>query len=173
MKVVLMGYMGSGKSAVAGILSSKLGLKWIDLDHYIEAKEGLSVADLFAKKGEIYFRRKERVCLEEILAAKTPCLLSLGGGTPCFSGNLELVQQKAISLYLKTAVEVLHGRLQAEKSKRPLIADLPTNRLKDFIAKHLFERAAFYEKATHTIVTNHKTPEEVAAEMAGLLKKPS
>ena len=84
MKIVLIGYMGSGKSAVARALSAKLKLNLIDLDSYIEAQEGLSISQLFAEKGAVYFRNKERFYLQQLLDSEASMLVSLGGGTPLF-----------------------------------------------------------------------------------------
>ena len=122
MKIVLIGYMGSGKSAVARALSAKLKLNLIDLDSYIEAQEGLLISELFADKGALYFRKKERFYLQQLLDSEDSMLVSLGGGTPCFSGNMDLIQNSATSIYLRTSVVTLCKRLLPEKSTRPLIA---------------------------------------------------
>lgn len=83
MKVVLLGYMGSGKSTVGIKLAKKLSLPLIDLDHFIEEKEQMSIGELFQNKGEIYFRKQEMSYLEFLLSSSEAMILSLGGGTPC------------------------------------------------------------------------------------------
>jgi shikimate kinase len=171
MKIVLIGYMGSGKSAVARALSAKLKLNLIDLDSYIEAQEGLSISQLFAEKGALYFRNKERFYLQQLLDSEASMLVSLGGGTPCFSGNMDLIQNSATSIYLRTSVATLCMRLLPEKSKRPLIAEIADEHLQEFIAKHLFERSAFYERASHTVTTNDVTIAQLVDEISELLRK--
>jgi shikimate kinase len=92
MNIVLLGYMGCGKTTIGKILSKITGKKFIDLDSYIESKTNLSISDLFSLKGEIYFRKLESDCLKVIMAKHDNIVLSLGGGTPCYSNNLTLIQ---------------------------------------------------------------------------------
>ena len=92
MKVVLLGYMGSGKSSVGALLASKLEISFFDLDAIIEEEEQLSVNEIFAKKGEIYFRKKEHSVLHSLLEKKESFVLSLGGGTPCYFNNHEVIE---------------------------------------------------------------------------------
>ena len=83
MKVVLLGYMASGKSSVGKALATKLGYHFIDLDEEISNRVGMDVPTIFSEKGEIFFRRKETEVLEDILKGDNDIVLSLGGGTPC------------------------------------------------------------------------------------------
>jgi len=101
MKIVLLGYMASGKSTVSRLLAKKLGLNAIDLDDYIIKKEGASVGDIFKNKGEIYFRVQENKYLLELLNSDKSFVLALGGGTPCYANNMALIKEYAISIYLK------------------------------------------------------------------------
>lgn len=170
MKVVLLGYMGCGKSAISRSLSNLLNLKRIDLDDYIEEKEKSSIAAIFATKGEIYFRKLETACLKELLEGSADFILSLGGGTPCFGANMELVNQKGHSVYLNASIPTLVERLLPEKQKRPLIARISDEELPEFIGKHLFERNNFYLQAKHKVSVNNKPIIEIATEIASLLK---
>lgn len=169
MIISLLGYMGSGKSHISKILSQRTGLKLIDLDKEISLKNKLSIPELFEKKGEIYFRRVEREVLEEILAKEENVILSLGGGTPVYYNNMEIINQNSESIFLRTSVPTLAERLAKQKLKRPLIAHLQDEDLPEFIAKHLFERNFFYSKAKFTVVTDQKTPEEIVNEIYELL----
>ena len=83
MNIILTGYMGSGKTEIGSRISQKLGMKFIDLDQYIEKKEDSSITKIFEKKGDIYFRKIESKYLHEIIK-KDNIILSLGGGTPCY-----------------------------------------------------------------------------------------
>ncbi|WOD43599.1 shikimate kinase [Hwangdonia lutea] len=164
MIVVLIGYMASGKSTFGRILAEKLNYDFIDLDDYIEEKENTSISDMFTLKGEIYFRKKETQYLTHILQNKKKLILSLGGGTPCYSINMETVlnSKDVVSIYLKATIPTLVSRLKNEKAKRPLIAHIKTDDLlAEFIGKHLFERAPFYNQADKVILTDNKSEIEI------------
>ncbi len=165
MLITLVGYMGSGKSHIAKVLSQKTGYSLIDLDKEISKRNGMSVTDIFESKGEIYFRKQEKNLLEEILASRTNCILSLGGGTPAYYNNMEIINHNSVSFFLRTPVNILAERLSRQKAKRPLIAHLEDEEIPEFIAKHLFERNPFYSKAQFTIDTKDKTPDEIADEI--------
>ena len=169
MIISFIGYMGSGKSHIAKLLSDRLGIKLIDLDKEISKKNKMTIAEMFQKKGEIFFRRQERALLEEIVATEDSCILSLGGGTPAYYNNMELINQNSESIFLRTSVKNLTERLLKQKHKRPLIANISDQDLPEFIAKHLFERNIFYNKAKYTVNTDDKTPEMVVEELCDLL----
>jgi len=168
MKIILSGYMGSGKTAVGNELSKKTGLSFIDLDEEISRREGRDIPEIFKISGEIYFRKKEGEVLQELLETKEDFILSLGGGTPCYGKNLQLLQETAEAkmIYLKTSLDELTNRLFAERETRPLIAHLNSRELlEDFIRKHLFERTYYYNQSDQIISTDDKTPEEIAQEI--------
>ena len=168
MKIILSGYMGSGKTAVGNELSKKTGLSFIDLDEEISRREGRDIPEIFKISGEIYFRKKEGEVLQELLETKEDFILSLGGGTPCYGKNLQLLQETAETklIYLKTSLDELTNRLFAEREKRPLIAHLNSRELlEDFIRKHLFERTYYYNQSKQIVSTDDKTPEEIAKEI--------
>jgi len=170
MKIVLLGYMASGKSTIGREISKKLDMKFIDLDDYISKREKRSISEIFKVEGEIYFRKIEGSYLGEILNSKDSFILSLGGGTPCYSNNMELIlNSEASSIYIKASIKTLVSRLTAEKSKRPLVAKLEDDNLIEFVAKHLFERSFFYEQASITINTEDKSTEEITTEIKFLL----
>ena len=170
MKIVLLGYMASGKSTIGREISKKLDMKFIDLDDYISKREKSSISEIFKVKGEIYFRRIENFYLSEILNSKDSIILSLGGGTPCYSNNMELIlNSEASSIYIKANIKTLVARLTSEKNKRPLVAELENDKLTEFVAKHLFERRFFYEQASITVITEDKSIEEITTEIRILL----
>tara|TARA_R110001583_G_scaffold135989_3_gene287837 strand:+ start:17252 stop:17761 length:510 start_codon:yes stop_codon:yes gene_type:complete len=169
MKIVLLGYMASGKSAVGKILANKLGIQFIDLDDFIEKKEQLLISDIFKDKGEIYFRKMEGIYLQQLLNLNKKFIISLGGGTPCYGKNMEYIQGNSISFYLRASINTLFDRLKGETSKRPLVTTIGEENLKEYIAKHLFERTLFYEKAHHTISVNNKSVFNIVDEIAELL----
>lgn len=165
MIITLVGYMGTGKSHISNILSSKLNFKLFDLDQEISNKFELSIAEIFKNHGEIFFRKAEKETLNEILSSEESVILSVGGGTPVYYDNMESINDKSISIYLRTGVSTLTERLKKNKQKRPLIAKIADEDLPEFIAKHLFERNSFYSKAHYIVDTDQKTTEEVAEEI--------
>lgn len=171
MKIVLLGYMASGKSVIGRVLAKILNLQFIDLDAYIEQKENNSIAEIFKDKGEIYFRIKESEYLKALLDLKEPTIISLGGGTPCYGNNMKLIEAHSKSFYLKASISTIFNRLQHETSQRPLVATIGSDNLQEYIAKHLFERNPFYEKATYTISVNDKKIEEIVKEINLILHK--
>ncbi|APZ46937.1 shikimate kinase [Polaribacter reichenbachii] len=170
MKIVLLGYMASGKSSIGKKLSKSLEMNFIDLDDYIIEKEKKSISDIFKENGEIYFRLIETKYLKEILSKDGNFILSLGGGTPCYANNMEIVNQaETKSIYLQGSVPTMVERLIRKKAKRPLIASLGDDKIPEFVAKHLFERRPYYEKAKVTIKIDDKKKSEVAEELYKLL----
>ena len=169
MNIVLMGYMASGKSAIGKVLAKKLNLQFIDLDVFIEENEGVTISELFQTKGEIYFRIKEGEYLKEILEKNKNTVISCGGGTPCYGNNLEIIKKYSISFYLKASMNTIFERLKNETSERPLVATIGIENLKEYIAKHLFERNEFYEKSNYTISVDNKTIETIEEEVVALL----
>jgi shikimate kinase len=160
--------MGSGKSHVSKVLSKELQLKLIDLDHQISLKNKMTIPEIFQKRGEIYFRKQEKEILEEILATENHAVLSVGGGTPVYYNNMEVINQATESIFLLTSVNNLAERLLKQKQKRPLIAKINDEDLPEFIAKHLFERNAYYSQAKYTIATDGKEVPEIVKEIKAL-----
>lgn len=169
MKIVLLGYMASGKSAVGKILARNLNMQFVDLDSYIEGKEGLSILEIFENHGEIYFRIKEAKYLLELLNLEKKCIISLGGGTPCYGNSMNLIIEKSISIYLNASINTIFERLSGETTQRPLVATIGKENLKEYIGKHLFERNVFYQQAKHVIAVNDKLIPQVASEITELL----
>lgn len=166
MQIVLVGYMGSGKSTVGKALSKRLKINFLDLDNYIEAKYEMPIPELFSTKGELFFRKAETECLREIFEKNDSIILSTGGGTPCYGENMLIMLQNSPNVfYLNVSIPELVNRLQNEKAQRPLIANVAENDLPEFIGKHLFERSFFYNKAQHTILVQQKGPAEIVNEM--------
>jgi len=163
--------MGSGKTTIGIQLAKKLFLNFTDLDEFIEEKEQKSIKEIFEQKGEIYFRKIEHKYLKQFIKENESYVLSLGGGTPCYAGNLDLIlhDKNNLSFYLRGSISTLFKRLSENKFKRPLINDLSDNQLTEYIAKHLFERSIFYDKATYKISIDDKEVQEIVTEIRILL----
>jgi len=169
-KIVLVGYMGSGKTEIGKLLAKKILFPFYDLDFLIEKELEKTVSEIFSEKGEIYFRRIENELFVKQIQKKESFVLSLGGGTPCYANNhLVLQQEEVISIYLKASVTTLVERLSINKKKRPLVKDLEENEMHEFIAKHLFDRSFYYNQCKHVISVDGKSPTDVVDEIKKLL----
>lgn len=156
MTLFLLGYMGSGKSVVGNKLAEVLGYNFVDLDGYIQEMEDATISEIFKTKGEIYFRKIENSYLKEVINCEDT-IISLGGGTPCYGNNMDIILESntVISIYLKASIQTLVKRLIKEKSKRPLLSHIESESdFMEFIGKHLFERAPYYEQSSHVIKTD-------------------
>lgn len=145
-KIFLLGYMGSGKSYLGKRLAQNINFDFLDLDELIELKNEQSISDIFVEKGEKYFRQTESECLKS-LKNQENIVVALGGGTPCFFDNMNWINEQGVSIYLKTATEILVQRLKNEMAHRPIIQQLSEKELPDFIEKNIAKRSPFYEQA--------------------------
>ena len=160
MRIFLIGMMGSGKTTLGRQLAGQLGYTFVDLDAYIEQREGRSIADLFEREGQEQFRRKERQALEALVQEHGQAVIATGGGAPCYFDNIRLINQSGQSIFLDVPVEELASRLlDSDLSVRPLLAGKTTGELKNFIARTLNERRSFYEQATYTLSDKKQTIE--------------
>ena len=169
-KIILLGYMGCGKSTIAEKLSSLIQIPFVDLDKSIETKAEMTISQIFESFGEVYFRKLEHDVFVELLAAPENQIIGLGGGTPCYANNHELLKGEGVtSIYLKASVETLFSRLTHNKSKRPIVANKTEDELKEFIAKHLFDRSYYYNQAEYKVSVDHQTIDETVAAIIAIL----
>ncbi len=170
MKIYLVGYMGSGKSTTGAKLASLLNMEHVDLDWLFEETYKISIVDFFNKYDEKAFR-----LIEHQLVQKTASLdgyvISTGGGTPCFHGNMELINTFGLSVYLRMSPEALFVRLKNSKRPRPLTHLLSDDNLHQRIIDDMAHREKFYQMAA--IVTNGENPDiemlagEIKSRMSG------
>jgi len=147
MKIFLIGFMGSGKTHWGKLLSANLKVPFFDLDAVIINAEKKSVSEIFAEKGEEYFRYKEKDVLEELVNEHDEFIISCGGGTPCFFNTIEFMLKNGIVIWLNTSISVLKERLLKEKMSRPLVRAIDDSELKTYIIRKLSERKMYYEQA--------------------------
>ena len=166
-----MGYMGSGKSIVSNELSSKLRFENIDLDNEISSEIGLSISEIFPKKGELFFRKKEKEILERVLDSQEDVVLSLGGGTPCYYNNIDLINERSVSVYLVANVNTLVKNLLYEREKRPLIAGIKEEELPNFVGQHLMERNHYYSKAKVAVMVNDWDLDRIVSDILTEIEK--
>lgn len=169
-KIVLLGYMGCGKSTIAQNLSKITQIPFLDLDICIEKRANLSIKEIFEQHGEIYFRKLEHEMFLELLQSSENAIIGLGGGTPCYANNHLLLQRDdIISVYLKASIDTLYNRLVHNKSKRPLIANMDEDEMKEFIAKHLFDRSFYYNHAQHKVAVDNRKIDETVQDILDIL----
>jgi shikimate kinase len=161
MKIFLIGFMGSGKTHWGRLLSAKLKLPMRDLDSVIAEKEKRSVSDIFAEKGEEYFRYLEKETLEEVVVEQENFILSCGGGTPCFFNNIELMKKNGKVVWLNTSIEVLRDRLARDQMSRPLIREISADDLKRYIIRKVSERRMYYQQADLVVNEENISLEEL------------
>ena len=149
-RILLIGYMGAGKTTVGRALARELGIDFYDLDWYIEDRFHKKIPDIFAEKGEEGFRDIERKMLHEV-AEFEDVVISCGGGTPCFFDNMDYMNAQGETVYLNAAPSVLKEHLLMGKSQRPLIHGKTPEELEAYINESLATRMPFYQKAKYTI----------------------
>ena len=149
-RIILVGYMGSGKTTIGRQLAMALGLEFYDLDWYIETRYHSTVARIFAERGEDGFREIERNMLHEVAEFEN-IVLSCGGGTPCFFDNMDYLNQQGDTVYLKATPQVLARHLRMGRVERPLIKGKDEQQLLCYIEESLQAREPFYSQAKHVL----------------------
>lgn len=152
-RIILIGYMGAGKTTVGRQLAKRLGLMFYDLDWYIMNRMRRTVAQIFEESGEEGFRKIEHAMLHEV-AEFEDVVLSCGGGTPCFFDNMDYLNRMGETVYLKASPEVLYAHLKMGKSVRPLLLDKTPGEVEAFVKEQLAQREPYYSKAKHTLDVN-------------------
>lgn len=170
MRIFLIGFMGSGKTTVGNALARKLNYSFTDLDSFIENKTGKSIYDIFADEGEEKFRKTEHKALKE-LCKKDDIVISCGGGTPCFYNNIDIINKKGLSVYIKYPIGKLKSRLLPKMGKRPMLKNIFTHEdLESFIKQMIYEREKFYLKSK-LVLYNPKGTKNIIASVTDFLKE--
>lgn len=146
MLVFLIGFMGCGKSYVGRNLAPLMGFEYLDIDKHIEEMEGLTVKEIFEQKGEAYFRQKEKEIIHALDSSENR-IVSTGGGAPCFFDNMDVMNEKGLTIYLNRTKKLVIYRLLKGQHKRPLLTGLSAEELEKFYDERLESRKPYYEKA--------------------------
>jgi len=154
----LAGHMGAGKSAVGRRVASRLDWPFVDLDRRIETVVGLTIAEIFSTRGEVWFRRTEEAALREIVGGPPPGVVALGGGALESARTRELLSRVAWVVWLRASIEVAWGRVRG--SERPLAAD------RERFARRAAAREPVFREAADLAVDADGPPEDGAARVA-------
>lgn len=152
-RIILLGYMGAGKTTVGKALSKDLGMMFYDLDWYIENRMHMTVKEIFDERGEEGFRKIESNMLHEV-AEFEDVIISCGGGTPCFFNNMDYMNRQGETIYLKATPDVLYKHLKMGRTVRPLLLNKTPDEVREFVGKQLAERETYYNKAKHVLDVN-------------------
>ena len=139
--------MGSGKTTIGKQLAKAIGYQFVDLDHFIENRYRKTINQIFDEEGEPFFRDIEHALLLEVSSFEN-CVISTGGGVPCYFDNMEIMNRAGTTVYLKATVDELCNRLrEGQLIRRPLLKNQDINELKNFISESLSKREMFYSQA--------------------------
>lgn len=145
-RIIIIGYMGVGKTTMGHALSKRTGMPFYDLDWYIETRMHSSVSELFEKRGEDEFRKIERNMLHEVAEFEN-VIISCGGGTPCFFDNMQYMNEQGSTLYLKASPNILYEHIKMTRIPRPLLKNKTEDEIKAFISEQLAIREPYYMQA--------------------------
>jgi len=161
--IVLFGFMGTGKTRVGRAVAERLGMTYVDLDDLIEAREGATISEIFAGKGEHYFRRVEAEVAAEAARLERH-VIATGGGVVLNEANIRALEQSGVGICLNAAAEEVYERVKGE-THRPLLAvDDPPARIRQLLAY----RAPFYARVSHQIDTTEQPADAVVEEVVAI-----
>lgn len=146
--VILIGFMGSGKTTVGFRLSYRLRKLVIDTDKEIEREEQRSIAEIFAKEGEAYFRDRETMCLQKLLRTVKEQIISVGGGLPLREENRKLLRELGQVFYLQASAETIYERVKHDTTRPLLQCDDPQGKIRTMLA----ERDGYYRDAADVVI---------------------
>lgn len=146
--VILIGFMGSGKTTVGFRLSYRLRKPVIDTDKEIEREEQCSIAEIFAREGETYFRDRETMCLQKLLRTVKEQIISVGGGLPLREENRKLLRELGQVFYLQASAETIYERVRNDTTRPLLQGDDPQGKIRIMLA----ERDGYYRDAADVVI---------------------
>ncbi|OXM15807.1 shikimate kinase [Paenibacillus herberti] len=160
-KIMLIGFMGTGKSTVGAKLAAKLGWRWTDTDSEVVAEQGCSIAELFERRGESYFRDAETEVLAKLLETDEPLVIATGGGAVLREGNRRIMIGGAFVAALQASEAIIVERVRYDKG-RPLLAGDPSLKVRELLKT----REGAYDFAHLQVMTDSLTPDEAAEAIA-------
>ena len=158
-RIILIGYMGAGKTTLGNALARDMGMRFYDLDWYIESRMHHTVKEIFDERGEEGFRRIEHNMLHEV-AEFEDVIISCGGGTPCFFDNMDYLNRQGATVYLKASPDVLYKHLSMGRTVRPLLLNKTPEEVRQYITRQLAEREPYYAQAALVLDCDTLSDEE-------------
>lgn len=159
-RIILVGFMGAGKTTLGKVLAETLSIPFYDSDVLIEKRTNSSISSIFLHHGEAYFRNLEKETIEQLSKTST-YVLAVGGGLPCFNNLMEMLNGLGTTVYLKHDVTTLSKRLTNDMEQRPLIAEKSGDALISYIQEKVDEREMVYSKAQLILEEAEQTPENL------------
>lgn len=169
MIIFMVGYMGSGKTSLGKELARRLGYRFADMDKLVEDKCGKTISEIFAEKGEAYFRDCERRMLESFKDIREDVVVATGGGVPCFGNNMDVMKEAGVTVYLKMSPPKLVVRLEHGRDKRPIIRGMDDAQLLKFIEEKLPERDAYYSRSAIVIDCDGRSDDYIVSHIAEII----
>lgn len=166
--IFIVGYMACGKTTLGRALARKMGVDFIDLDFYIEQRYRRSVKEIFAERGEEGFREIERNMLREA-GEFEDVVIACGGGTPCYFDNMEYMNSRGVTVWLRASEERTVERMLIVPGKRPLVAGKSREELLEYVGHHMAERRPYYSQARITFTGEHLENKRDIAQSASAL----
>jgi shikimate kinase len=163
--IVLFGFMGTGKTVVGKEVARRLGMEFLDMDDVIEEKEGRTISEIFAGKGERHFREVESKVASE-LAGREGLVIATGGGVVLNEGNVEALQSSGVGICMEARPEVIYGRVKDESHRPLLMTDNPLGEIKGLLR----QRGPYYARVRHQIDTSELSVEEAVERVLDIVK---
>ncbi len=162
--IVLIGFMGCGKTSVGKKLSYRMNRTFVDTDEYIECAKGKKISDIFASDGESAFRHMETECLKELISGADSefKIFSTGGGMPVKTENRDLLKKLGTVFYLKVSAGVVYERLKGDTTRPLLQSQNPEEKIKELLG---LREDAYRDAADVVIEADNKSVEEVVEEI--------
>ena len=164
--IVLIGFMGTGKSVVGKRLAKQLKMKFISTDDIIEKRENRPITKIFEEEGEPYFRKLEKDAVKEVSGLDN-VVVAAGGGVVLDEENIANLKNKGVMVCLNASPAVIYERTRKYKHRPLLNTENPVERIKEF----LNIRAPFYQRADYQVDTSNKSVQEVVREVIKILDK--
>ena len=160
MNIYLVGFMGTGKTTVGGVLAKEQGWNFVDLDELIELKQQRRIVDIFAQEGEPYFRKVEKKFLKQVSTQKK-FVVACGGGVVLDKANIKIMKKSGILICLSATAEIILKRVSSGRLRPILNVDKPRERIELLLKM----RAPYYLEADLTVDTSHASIEQVVAKI--------
>lgn len=161
LNIVLVGFMGAGKTTIGRRTASKLGIDFYDTDEYIKKCEKMPVGEIIKKKGKKYFEGAQRFAVQNIIDNRN-CLISTGGNTVCDEYNKELLKRNSLTVWLRASAETVYENTKNSRNKRPEIAGATLEEIKKLVE----EKEQFYKDCDIVIDVDEKDINDIADQIA-------